>query len=88
MKRDYPKIEVRREFPSLERIGVATAHFPRYINRRFRPHTVDVLLLSFIIRGRATHWMDGDSYEERGVSLGVTSYGCAHSIVTGREGSI
>ena len=37
--------------PLLSRHGIATQYFPRYVNTRFEPHTLDVLLLSFIVQG-------------------------------------
>lgn len=73
-------------FGTVRSLGLATEHFPNYVNRRKSPHRVDVLLLSFIIRGEATHWMEGRGYREDGVSLGITHYGQPHTIVTGPEG--
>ncbi|OGV49958.1 MAG: hypothetical protein A2X49_00680 [Lentisphaerae bacterium GWF2_52_8] len=77
---------VRQRFPELESLGLATEYFPCYVNEKPHLHGTDVILLSFIIRGEALHWMEGEQYREAGVSLGVTHYGERHTIVTGPEG--
>ena len=79
-------VKVRRSFPDLESLGIATQLFSPYVNLKPEPHKVDVLLLSFIVRGEATHLMDGEAYREKGVSLSVTSCAQSHSIVTGPDG--
>lgn len=84
--KSLPEVKKRAGLPLLDSLGVATEHYPRYVNLSPRPHTVDVVLLSFIIKGEAEHWMGEERYNERGVSLGVTHYGESHSIVTGPEG--
>lgn len=72
--------------PRLSQLGVDLQFFPGY--RRLEPwmHTLDIVLLSFIIRGRGSHYMEDDVYEESGCSLGITHYGQQHSIVTDDTG--
>jgi AraC-like DNA-binding protein len=61
-------------------------YHPNY--RRTQPwiHTLDIVLLSFILRGRGRHIMEDDVYEEHGCSLGITHYGQQHCIVTDDHG--
>jgi AraC-like DNA-binding protein len=49
-------------------------------------HGIDVVLLTLIIRGRRTHYLEGHKFKEEGVSLSVTHYGQLHSVVTDTEG--
>jgi len=65
---------------------VAVQHFPRYINLQQRQHSVDVVLLSVIIRGRGRHYMGKEVHEEIGGSISVTHYGQMHDIVTDSQG--
>ncbi len=81
-----PEYLIMQRHPLLESLGVATDYFPNYVNESPFPHVVDVVLLNFIIKGDAIHWIDGERYQERGVSLGVTHYDQSHTIVTGPEG--
>jgi len=73
-------------FPSLRRIGLAVEHYPGYINRKIRMHAVDVVLLSFIIRGHGKHMIGSETFVETGGSLAVTHYGQQHDILTDSRG--
>lgn len=77
---------IHRLFPSLRRVGIAVQHFPRFVNRRSAPHSVDVVLLSVILRGRGRHVLGDEIHEETGSSVAVTHYGQEHDIVTGPGG--
>src|SRR5690606_21586908 len=77
---------VRRRCPSLATIGLAVEHYPRYVNRRMRLHSVDAVLLSFILAGRGWHHIDDRRFAEAGSSLAVTHISQAHDIVTDDEG--
>jgi AraC-like DNA-binding protein len=79
-------IEVRSRRDRLRTLGVDLEHFPRYVLREASLHTVDVVLLTLILRGRGRHIMEGDVYEESGCSLGITHYGQPHSLVTDSAG--
>lgn len=72
--------------PSLRTLGIAVEHFPHYVNRTINLHSLDVVLLSFILRGRGRHMVDEETFTENGASLTVTHYGQRHEIVTGPRG--
>jgi AraC-like DNA-binding protein len=79
-------IEVRRRRERLRELGVDLEYFPHYRRREPLLHTVDVVLLTLILRGRGRHIMEDDAYEESGCSLGITHYGQPHSVVTDDAG--
>ena len=60
--------------------------FPRYVNTSLRLHTLDLVLMSVIIRGRGRHVMGDHQYEEKSGSVGITHYGQVHDILTTRRG--
>ena len=72
--------------PSLRSLGIAVEYFPRYVNLTPSLHSLDVVLLSFIVRGRGRHIIEDESFAETGASLAVTHYGQQHSILTDRRG--
>jgi len=76
----------KRQLPSMRTFGVAVDYFPGYVNRKIRMHSLDVVLLSFIVRGRGRHIIGDDSFVETGASLAVTHYGQQHDILTDRRG--
>ena len=47
---------------------------------------MDVVLLSFILRGTGTHYLGNKAYPKKGPSLSITHYGQVHDIVTDRNG--
>ena len=65
---------------------MAVEYFPRYIHRQPNLHTLDVVLLSFILRGRGRYQIDDETFAETGASLAVTHYGQHHDILTDRAG--
>ena len=67
-------------------LGVAVEYYPHYVNRAVDLHSLDVVLLSFIVRGRGHHQIDDETFAVTGASLGVTHYGQQHSIVTDARG--
>ena len=75
-----------KNVPSLRTLGIGVAYFPKYINHKLNLHSLDVVLLSFIIRGQGRHVIDDTTFEERGASLGVTHYGQRHDILTDEQG--
>ncbi|HOK04501.1 MAG TPA: AraC family transcriptional regulator [Victivallales bacterium] len=79
----YP---ARRDHPELRSFGLATRYFPCYINRKKSLHKVETVLLSFIIRGKAIHYLGENEIKESGPSLSITHFGQFHSIITPREG--
>ncbi|MCE0497465.1 MAG: helix-turn-helix transcriptional regulator [Methylacidiphilales bacterium] len=76
----------KRHLSSLRTLGLAVEYFPGYINRKIRMHSLDVVLLSFIIRGRGRHIIGTEVFEETGASLAVTHYGQQHDILTDGRG--
>ncbi|MCC6579626.1 MAG: helix-turn-helix transcriptional regulator [Phycisphaeraceae bacterium] len=78
--------QLRRHWPSLSTLGIAVDHFPRYVNHNLSPHSLDVVLISFIVRGRGRHIIDDQSFAESGRSLAVTHYGQRHGILTDSRG--
>jgi len=82
---------LRREFPSLRRVGVAVAHFPRYHNpQRTNDLTHDVLYLSFLMRGKVMHHVADQAGTEEAMpeeagTVTVVTYGTSHEIVTGSQ---
>lgn len=76
----------KRRFPSLRTFGLAVEYFPGYVNRKIGMHSLDVVLLSFIIRGHGRHIIGNETFDETGASLAVTHYGQEHDILTERRG--
>jgi AraC-like DNA-binding protein len=85
-KRSSASLSLKRRHPSLATLGIAVQHYPRYVNRQRRLHGLDVVLISFIVRGRGTHYLDEGQFTETGASLAVTHYGQRHDIVTDADG--
>jgi AraC-like DNA-binding protein len=76
----------QRLHPSIRRYGVAVEYFPCYIHEKEELHSIDVVLLSVILRGRGRHLLDDDVRPVRGASVDVTHYGQRHDIVTDARG--
>ncbi len=76
----------KTHLPSLQRHGLAVEHFPAYVNRKLRLHSVDVVLVSFITRGKGKHIIGNEVFMENGSSLAVTHYGQQHDILTDHRG--
>ncbi len=77
---------LKRRLDSLRTLGVAVEYYPHYVNRTVDLHSLDVVLLSFILRCRGHHQIDDETFAVTGASLGVTHYGQHHSIVTNARG--
>ena len=77
---------VAARFPTLKRVGIAVEYFPHYMNAKRRPHTLDVVLLSFTVKGRGTHMMGTEEFREDAGSIGITHYGQEHDILTEKDG--
>jgi AraC-like DNA-binding protein len=84
LPRRFPRIH--QNFPSLRQHGLAVQYFRRYINRTEHQHSLDVVLLSVIVRGRGRHVMGDEVHRETGGSVAVTHYGQVHDIVTEARG--
>lgn len=68
------------------RQGVAVQAYRSYVNTVSRPHRVNLLLISFIVRGRALHVMSDAEFTAEAGSVGITRYGESHDIVTDKRG--
>lgn len=79
-------LNLKRRFPSLARLGLAIEYFPRYVHRTIQLHSLDVVLLTFVRRGRGRHLIDREVFDERGASLAVTNYGQRHDLLTDARG--
>jgi len=74
-----------RSLPTLAQIGLATQWFPHYTNDKLITHRLDVVLLSFIIRGSGEHLIDDRRYPFQGPSIGITHLAQTHCILSGAE---
>jgi AraC-like DNA-binding protein len=81
-----PTFQLRDRVPTLKKFGFAVEYFPRYVNRTPRQHSVNVVLLSVIVRGRGWHHLGDEVQRETGGSVAVTHYGQQHDIVTDARG--
>jgi AraC-like DNA-binding protein len=82
----YTKISKINSRPELAKYGFGMDYYPGYVNRQKRLHSVDVVLLSFIIKGNGTHYLGNNAYPEKAPSLSITHYGQVHDIVTDKNG--
>ena len=76
----------QQRLSSLRTLGFAVEYFPGYISRKTQMHSLDVVLLSLVIRGRGKHIIEAESFEETGASLAVTHYGQQHALLTDEKG--
>lgn len=82
-----PAVRLDRETRDrMARYSVAVKHYPCYRCRTRQMHSVDALLISFIVHGRGEHVMGETVFPESGGSIGITYYGERHTIVTSEEG--
>jgi AraC-like DNA-binding protein len=76
---------VKTDLP-LRSQGFAVEYYPGYVNRKANPHSLNVVLLSCILRGEGHHLIGDQIFEEHGNSVAVTHYGQRHDIVTDEAG--
>jgi AraC-like DNA-binding protein len=81
-----PFYPIRDRHPSIRRHGLAVEYFPRYVHREENLHTIDVVLLSIILRGRGRHLLDDEVRPVTGCTVDVTHYGQKQDIVTDARG--
>jgi AraC-like DNA-binding protein len=73
--------------PSIRSMGIGVEYYPAYVNRQLALHSLDVVLISFILRGQGRHFIDHDVFSELGgASIAVTHYGQEQDIVTDEHG--
>ena len=77
-----PKID------SLKTLGIGIEYFPKYINLNPKlTHSLDIILMSFILKGDVSHNLESDSYHEYGLNLSIINYGQRHTITTSKDGA-
>jgi AraC-like DNA-binding protein len=80
-------VAIKHAHPTLKSLGIAVEYYPGYVNRRLNLHSVDVVLLSFILTGHGLHYIDRTKFTESGgATLAVTHYGQKQDIVTDEHG--
>src|SRR5215217_1182364 len=77
---------MRERLPALTQFGIAAEPYPGYVNPVLGLHGLDVVLLTFVLRGEGQHVMGDVSYSVNGPSVGITRTGEKHSLVTGESG--
>jgi AraC-like DNA-binding protein len=82
----YQQVSKLYDVKGLKENGFGIEHYPIYNNRFKNLHSVDVVLLSFILKGEGTHFLGDKSYPEKGPSLSVTHMGQVHDIITNNNG--
>lgn len=76
----------------LDELGLQMEYFPNYKNLAENQPSelvlaeVEVVLFSIFLSGKGTHYIGDQSFEEKGVSIGITYYGTGHNIVTDKDG--
>ncbi|MFZ2656487.1 MAG: AraC family transcriptional regulator [Victivallales bacterium] len=87
---NLPLVNVRNSSSAisktLDSLGVAVRFFPGYVNRKLHLHSTDIVLLSFILRGKGKHHLGDNVYDEKPGYLSITHYGQYHDIITGPRG--
>jgi AraC-like DNA-binding protein len=81
-----PFYPIHHRHPSIRRHGLAVEYFPRYVHREENLHSIDVVLLSIILRGRGRHLLDDEVRPVTGCTVDVTHYGQKQDIVTDARG--
>lgn len=82
------KMEIIPRLDSLRTLGIGMEYYPRWVNRnKDAEHSLDIILMSFIITGNVIHHLDEETYPESDLSLSIINYGQQHNITTGPEGA-
>ncbi len=81
-------LDIVRQFPTLETLGLAVQHFPRYVNqssddRHTHNHVEMTLVLSSTVRSLVAE----QEFVQNPGSLSIVHYGQTHRILTGPEGA-
>ena len=82
------KLEIIPRHDSLRTLGIGMEYHPCYINPGTdSPHSLDIILLSFIIKGNVVHHLDDETYPESDLSLSIINYDQQHTISTTEDGA-
>ncbi len=79
--------ELIPRFKELESSGITTEYFPCYNTQNKNLHSLDIILLSYIISGNVIHYVDDKEYQEEANSLSIINIGQEHTILTGNGGA-
>lgn len=77
-----PDARVRGRHATLEQHGVAAERFTDFVSPTLDLHAVDVVLLTFVLRGTGRHVLDETEYAITGPSFAVTRTGERHGLIT------
>lgn len=82
------KLEIIPRVDSLRTLGIGMEYYPAWVNQKMdAQHSLDIILMSFIIRGNVTHHLDEETYPESDLSLSIINYGQQHNITTSPAGA-
>lgn len=80
------RVHLRRNHPSLRRLGIAAQRFPLYRRpARACEFIHDTLYISVLLSGRVMHHVGGAAVEETAGTATVVGAGTGHEIITGRR---
>lgn len=77
---------IRGRHETLEGFGVAAERFPSFVNVRFEPHELDVVLITVVLGGTGHHVIDGVEHIIPGPSFSITRLGESHVLMTDEIG--
>lgn len=77
-----PRIGVRERLAVLQDFGIAAEEFHGYTSPVLQLHGIDVVLLTFVLRGTGRHVLDDTEHGILGPSFAVTRTGERHGLIT------
>ncbi len=85
--KNLPVLNIRRKPSAISQmlgsLGFAVEYFPGYFNRKLNLHSINMVLISFILNGKGKHYLGDSVYDEKPGYLSITHYGQYHDILTG-----
>jgi AraC-like DNA-binding protein len=75
-------VRIRGRYATLEQHGVAAERFSDFVSPTLDLHGLDVVLLTFVLRGTGRHVLDGAEHAITGPSFAVTRTGERHGLLT------
>lgn len=73
---------IKGHLPSMVSLGFAVEDYPRFRSKEGPQHGLDVVLLSFVYGGEATHLLEDERHSDEKGDLSITHYGQKHSILS------
>lgn len=77
-----PDARIRGRHTTLERYGIAAERFADFLSPRLDLHGLDVVLLTFVLRGTGRHILNETEHAITGPSFAITRTGERHGLVT------